>query len=151
MSTFVVDASVAAKWFVEEEHADSALSVLSERNQLHVPDFFFLEMDNVFCKWIRRGIISATDGADLREAVRRQPVRQHPFALLLDSAFAMANQTGCGLYDCLYVALAVLLDGRMVTADRRLYDGLAGGPFAEHVAWVENVGLHEDGGREDER
>ncbi len=139
MSVCVVDASVAAKWFIEEEHADSALSVLIRPDELHAPDFFLLEMDNVFCKWIRRGVVSVTDGRDLREALRRCPIQMHPFSSLVDSAFTIANETRRDLYDCLYVALAVTLDGKMVTADRRLYDGLADGPFAKHVSWVEDV------------
>jgi hypothetical protein len=33
-------------------------------------------------------------------------------------------------YDCLYLALAVHLGGRMVTADERLVNSLAGTPWA---------------------
>ena len=33
MSVFVVDASVAAKWFFKEENGEEALSVLDESNQ----------------------------------------------------------------------------------------------------------------------
>ena len=40
MSLFIVDASVAAKWFIEEEHSDSALSVLKDIEQLPAPHFF---------------------------------------------------------------------------------------------------------------
>jgi predicted nucleic acid-binding protein len=43
------------------------------------------------------------------------------------------------VYDSLYVALAMLLGAPMVTADRRLYDALAAGPFAKYVAWVEDL------------
>lgn len=148
MSALVVDASVAAKWFIEEEHADAALLVLDERNDLHAPDFFFLEMDNVFCKWIRRGVIPLMDGQDLRQALRRCPVHAHPFSSLLDSAFSIANETRRDIYDCLYLALADALDGRMVTADRRLYDALADGPLAGRVVWVGDVRMDE--GSEDE-
>lgn len=145
MSVLVVDASVAAKWFIEEEHADAALLVLDERNDLHAPDFFFLEMDNVFCRWIRRGDIPVADGQDLRQALRRCPVHAHPFSSLLDLAFSIANETRRSLYDCLYLALADALDGRMVTADRRLYDALTGGPLAGRVVWVGDVRTDEGG------
>ena len=62
MSTYVVDASVAAKWFIEEEHTAAARSVLDQRNDLHVPDIFLVETDSIVCKWVRRGIITAVDG-----------------------------------------------------------------------------------------
>ena len=39
----------------------------------------------------------------------------------------------------LCVALAVQLPAKLATADRRLYDALAGGAFGEHVLWVEDI------------
>ncbi len=139
MSVFIVDASVAAKWFIKEEHADAALSVLDEKNQLHAPDFLLLEMDSIICKWIRRNAVSPAEGSDVRSAIRQYPVQYHPFISFLDSAFAIANQTERSVYDCLYVALAALLKGRMVTADRTLHDAMKKSPFRKNVVWVEAV------------
>lgn len=139
MSVYVVDASVAAKWFIRELHAAAAFAVLDRGNQLHVPDFFFLEMDSAICKWIRRGVITKVEGDGARTTLDRALMRKYPFSDLRDSAYALANQTGCTLYDCLYVSLAVLLGCQLVTADRRLYDGLSQGPFAKYVLWVEDV------------
>lgn len=143
MSGLIVDASVAAKWFVEEDLSEAALSVLDARNDLHAPDFLFLEMDNVVCKWVRRGIITESEGGDTRAAIRRIPIKVHPFVSLQDSAYHIANKIQRSVYDCLYVALAVFLDGWMVTADRRLYEGLVNGPFGEHVMWVGDIGESE--------
>ena len=151
MSSFVVDASVAAKWLFEEAHTEEALRLLDGRNRLHAPDFLLIEVDNIICKRIRRGKIGEDGGREARAGLRRFPVQHHASQGLLDPAYEIANRTRRSLYDCLYLALAVMLDMRMVTADRRLYDGLADGPFAKHVMWVENVGLDENGGREDER
>lgn len=139
MSVFIVDASVMAKWFIEEEHSEAALSVLDKRNQLHAPDFLLLEMDSIICKWIRRSVVTTELGSDLRDALRQYPIQQHPFIPFLDSAFAIANQTGQSIYDCLYVALAALLKGKMVTADHRLYKGLKNSKFNKHLVWVEDL------------
>ncbi len=139
MSIYIVDASVAAKWFIKEEHHEVALSLFKEGNELHTPDFLFLEMDNILCKWIRRGIITDKESGNIRKALRQYPIQIHPFSLLLDSAYVIANQMQRSVYDCLYVALAALLEGQMVTADRRLYNGLADGPFAKSVVWIRNI------------
>ena len=139
MSAFIIDASVAAKWFVYEEYSEAALSVLKRRNRLHAPDFLFLEMDSIICKWIRRGVVTVEEGTDLRDALRRYPIQNHPFASYLDSAFAIANQMGQSIYDCLYVALAILLDARMVTVDRRLYEGIRNGQFKKNIVWIEDI------------
>ena len=140
MSLFITDASIAAKWFIEEEYSDAAVSVLQNDNQLHAPDFFFLEMDNIFWKWIQRGLITVADGNDLRSTLSQYPIAIHPLIPLLDSAFMIANQTGQTMYDSLYVALATLLKGQMITADRRLFDGVANSPFEKHVKWIEEIG-----------
>ncbi len=139
MNIRIVDASVAAKWFAEEQFADDARRLISEDNQLHVPDFFLLEMDNVLVKWIRRGLITEPEGLDVRSILRQLPIYAHPAGELRDFAYSIANKTGCSLYDCLYLALAALLDGQMVTADRRFYEALSTGPFAKHLLWVENI------------
>lgn len=139
MSVLVIDANVAAKWFIEEEQTEAALSVLKESNRLHAPDFLLLEMDSIICKWIRRSAISPAEGSDLLDALRKYPIHHHPFISFLDPAFAISSQTGQSIYNCLYVALAILIKGRMVTADRKLYDGLRNGPFKKHLVWVEDV------------
>ncbi len=139
MNIVILDASVAAKWFTEEEYSEDALRLIGGENTLHAPDFFWLEMDSVVCKWTRRGIISKDYGELVRASLRQVPIEKHPFAPLQDSAFEIASQTGQSIYDCLYVALAAILKGRMVTADRRLFDALKNGPFKRHVAWVGDV------------
>ncbi|KKK99010.1 hypothetical protein LCGC14_2637010, partial [marine sediment metagenome] len=61
MSAYVVDASVAAKWFAEETYADDARRILHADNQLHAPELFLLEMDSVLCKWVRRGVVNESE------------------------------------------------------------------------------------------
>jgi predicted nucleic acid-binding protein len=36
----------------------------------------------------------------------------------------------------LYLALAIELDGRMVTADQRLYNSVSATPLANRIVWV---------------
>jgi predicted nucleic acid-binding protein len=64
------------------------------------------------------------------------PLTRHPEPPLLTSAFDLADRTQRTVYDCLYLALAVQLNGRMVTADQRLYNSLAQSPWAGFVVWV---------------
>lgn len=139
MSVVVVDASVAGKWLIEEEHTPAALLLLDERYQLHAPDFFLLEMDNVICKWLRCDLITPTLADGMRDTLRRVRLHLHPFVESLDSAYAIAASTGRSVYDALYIALAISLDIQMATADRRLCNALAGGQFGRHVLWVEDI------------
>lgn len=141
MTMLIVDASVAAKWLVKEEFSEAALNLLSPGNQLGAPDFLLLEMDSIIGKWVRRRAIGPGEGSELRNAFHRYPIQYTSFVPLLDSAFAISIDTGQSIYDCLYVALATLLNHSMVTADRRLYDSLKGNVFGHHVGWIEDLAL----------
>ena len=132
----VVDASVAAKWFFEEVHSDEAILLLNIGNELHTPDLILIEFDSILCKRIRREEISEEEGEVVRDAIRSVPIQSHPSGDLLDAAFYLANRTKRSIYDCIYLTLAMLLDGRMVTADRRFYDGAQGGLAKKYLLWV---------------
>jgi predicted nucleic acid-binding protein len=136
MSTYVVDASVAAKWLFREHLTENAMKVLEPGNRLHAPDFFLLETDSLLCKRVRRGLISPPEAADFRARLRVFPIEFHGFSSLQERAFEIALQTRRSPYDCLYLVLAMLLECRDVTADRPFYDELAAGPFGEHVLWL---------------
>ena len=136
MSLSVVDASVAIKWFFPEVHSEEAIRLRTPPHELHAPDLLWLEVHNVVCRNIRRNLIAQEKGLQILSVLRRLPIQIFPSVDLLDTATAIALDTAAGLYDCIYVALAILLDARMVTADRRLYQGLRSGPLADRVLWV---------------
>lgn len=139
MSLCVVDASVAAKWFLKESHTDESLRLLSDPYQLHAPDFLWTEIASVVCRRIHRKQLSPEDGLLILPALRRLPIQIFPSSNLLETATAIALDTGTSLYDCLYVALAELRNARMVTADGRLYRNLAAGRFSTCVLWVGDI------------
>jgi len=139
VSAFVVDASVVAKWFLNEPHAQEARRLLSGVHALHAPDFLQLELDSLLWKHVRRQEMTRSDADAIRSAVRAFPVQLHPWAAFMDAAFEIAVQEDRSVYDSLYVALSVLLGGRLVTADRRLVNALRGGAFEGSVLWIEDA------------
>jgi len=58
---------------------------------------------------------------------------------LLWDAVAIALRRGCSVYDSLYLALADKIDGRLVTADRRLVNALTGTEAAGRLVWIEDL------------
>ncbi len=51
---FVVDSSVAIKWFVPEIHTVEAIRVRAAGRSLHAPAFIDVEMGNVLWKKVQR-------------------------------------------------------------------------------------------------
>jgi len=140
VTLFVVDASVAMKWLLREEHFEAARRLRDSRYRLSAPDYMLLETDNAFCKHVRRGEMARSDAEDGRRTLRAFPIEYHGLETLLDRAYVMAVETRTSVYDCLYAALAEALGARMVTADRRFFERMSAMPFAELVMWVEDVG-----------
>lgn len=139
MTPYVVDASVAAKWFLDEEHSEHARRLLSNDVTLCAPDFLMLELDNTFSKHIRRGGLNAADADKARSQLRGIPIAYVPAAVLRDEAFGLAAQTSLGYYDCLYLTLAVALRTQFVTADHKFLASLHPSPLSKHVLWVRDA------------
>lgn len=139
MSSLVVDASVMAKWVVSEEHTADAWRVLVRDESLHAPDFALLEIDSVLCRRLRRRLLTMLQARGARHLLERFPVSYVPAEQFRDDAFDLAAGTSRSPYDCLYLALALRLDGRLVTADRRFYDAIAAGPHSDSILWIEDA------------
>jgi predicted nucleic acid-binding protein len=139
VSRYVVDASVAIKWFLPEPHSEAALRLQHSTHRLHAPAFVMLELGNVLTKKIRRGELTQEETKIILKDLKHIPLQRHPDMRLFRPAYALALDTHRSLYDCLYLALAEAIDGKMVTADLKFYDSLIKGPYAHLIFWVEEL------------
>ena len=137
MTLVVVDASVAVKWLLPEVHSAAARAWFTVDHLLVVPDLVFAEVGNVLSKRVRRGEMTGEQAKDTWTTFALLPLDVHPARPLGELALEIALATGQTVYDGMYLALAVQEACRLVTADRRLFNALQGGPFGERVAWVE--------------
>ncbi|WP_447974452.1 type II toxin-antitoxin system VapC family toxin [Nitrospira sp. Kam-Ns4a] len=139
MIRFVVDASVAIKWFIPERFSEAAQRLRQPGLRLSVPAFFWLEIGNVLVKKIRRGELAREEGDYILKELRHLPLQRHADERLLRPAYALALQTRRSLYDCLYLALAEALDGSLVTADRKFYSAVTKEEQGRRLLWVEDI------------
>jgi predicted nucleic acid-binding protein len=132
----VVDASVAAKWVVEEQHSAKAASLL-ECETLHAPGHWRAEAVNVLWAKVFRGDLTAADAEERMVVLMRAPVADTPVPELMPRAFAISVALSVTIYDSLYVALAERRDIPLVTADERLIRRVAGdADLGKRVIWV---------------
>jgi len=132
VSLFVIDASVAAKWFLpaaNEPLTDEALELLKQyangRVRFVVPDLFWAEFGNVLWKAVRQGRWSREAAEAAITAMKKRDLPTVSSLDLLEAAFAIADAFQRTVYDSLYVALAISSKAVMVTADERLAHALA--------------------------
>ena len=139
MTGYVVDASVAVKWLVEEDHSDEATSLIDSGSRLVAPALLFAEATNALWAIHQRGEMSADDMAEAVDTLRAAPVAlPTPMPDLAPAASRLGADLGHPVYDCFYLALAIQTQYPVVTADKRFHDKVRGHPYLSdrivHVA-----------------
>ena len=136
MIRHVVDASVAVKWFVEEVHAEAARRLLADVYALYAPDLLWPECGNILWKKVQRGELTAREARLIREGLERQLLTISPSRLIFEPALEIALDTGRTVYDSCYLALAMLTESQLVTADQRLFNALRQTDYTPYLMWI---------------
>jgi predicted nucleic acid-binding protein len=119
VNTFAVDAGVAVKWVIEEDDTPRALA-LRQPARLIAPEMLVAECANILWKKTQRGELSKQEALLAARLLQSSEIELLPTRSLLGATTRMAIKLGHPAYDCLYLALAVENDCRLVTADERL-------------------------------
>jgi predicted nucleic acid-binding protein len=117
----VIDASIAAKWYLQEAGTEAATALLDDVELLAAPDLIGIEVASAISRRARLGQISTDDAmrlmlmwqADLSDALLRLEAWRLDFAEACRLACTIAHP----IADCLYLATAIRLDATLVTAD----------------------------------
>jgi predicted nucleic acid-binding protein len=119
--TFVVDASVALKWFLREEpEADKALAIIRDGAPLIAPDILIAEVCNAAWRLARLARVGPDQVNEIAAILPRFFDQLVGAAALASPAVALAAELDHPVYDCLCVALAEAREVQFITADRRL-------------------------------
>jgi predicted nucleic acid-binding protein len=132
----VIDASVAVKWFLPEEHSEDARSLLRSEHQLLAPELIYIEVGGVLRKRLRAGEIQ--DATALNVLVMLQALRLdiHTMRPLIEAAWRVSTACQISFYNSVYLALAVARDAQVVTADRRLYNSVRASDLRAQILWI---------------
>ncbi|MGH6920411.1 MAG: type II toxin-antitoxin system VapC family toxin [Geminicoccaceae bacterium] len=135
--TLVVDASVAAKWFIEEAGRAQAIRLLDVTDR-QAPDLLLVEVANVVWKKALRGEVSETQAGFICASIAHCFDVLHSSDSLIERAIVVAIDLQHPVYDCLYLACAERAGARLATADRRLIAAVKGSAFAALVLDVDD-------------
>lgn len=122
---FVVDASVAVKWHLDDEdYVQQALSLLVEyregRTDLLAPDHIRYEVPNAIKVASRAGRVTFQEGRAAIGLFLAWGITMAGTDDLILAAYDLSERLGCSLYDGLYLALAEAANCPLVYADRAL-------------------------------
>lgn len=133
MSKFVLDASIAAKWIFLEQDSDKAEELLRNNSGFIVPDLFYVEMDSIIGKKVRKRELAVSDAHRKRSQVQKIAADVIYHQILSKMAFEISINLPVSIYDSLYLALAIDRKAVMWTADDRLVRGLSNTIFSEYI------------------
>jgi len=142
MKNYVIDASVAVKWYIPEPLSDAADQYLqlykNKRARLLAPDLLLVEVGSVLWKKARVNEITGDDARAIMYAFSSHcPLSMIQSSELLPSALDLAIAQGLTIYDSLYLALAIASNSKLVTADRGILKLVGRSPFSEQVILLE--------------
>jgi predicted nucleic acid-binding protein len=116
----IVDASVAVKWVMAEEHGDAALRLLECGLDLTAPAHWLSEAANAIWAAFRRGDLVEQEAHERAAFLAATPITPVPLERLVKDAMGIAVRLGVTIYDALYLALAEERGAMLVTDDQRL-------------------------------
>ncbi len=135
---FVVDASVAVKWFIKEELHEQAIALSESGHELIAPNLIFAEVANVLRRRVRLGHIS---GAQASRAVSSLGEAFHaivPIEQVIDSAFEQSAHLDHSVYDIVYLICALERPGSfLVTSDAKFEAKVRASDLGEKVLSLE--------------
>ncbi len=119
----ILDASAAAKWFINESDSDQTAELLEQTSQgqwqLAAPDLLRYELTHVFWKRRSLGYTRRQLELGLRE-LEVLGLQYVPLPSLFPHALETAYLLDIAIYDAFYVALAQLFKGVLATFDEDL-------------------------------
>jgi predicted nucleic acid-binding protein len=124
---------------VPEIHSEAAAKLLSGPYELIAPDLLLPEAANVIWKMTARKELTEKEGRAALAELLAVGIELVPSSRYVEAALILANATRATIYDSLYLAVAVSMRARLVTADRRFLDAQRRGPAARNLLWIEDL------------
>ena len=136
---YVLDASVAVKWYVPEVHEQEATRLKKTGGVFHAPELIVPEFGNIIWKKTIRKELTPAEGNRIITAFAAEKLVLHSHHATLIAAYTGAQTTGQTVYDWTYLALAMALSCLFVTADERFYKALEKTPLKTNLLWIGDV------------
>ncbi len=133
----VLDSSIIVALFFKEELSDEVEKIVEEYSEYYTVDISYSEVANAAWKKVR---IYGEDeelskrALDVAVDFIEKVCRVEDSRALLNQAFELAVKHNLTVYDALFIVLAMKLNEKLLTTDRKLYSKIEGtnlGKFVE--------------------
>jgi predicted nucleic acid-binding protein len=139
----VVDANVLIKVYIPEKLSDRAGLLLSriEKGEVSLvaPDLIYSEIGNTLWRKHILKELTASDVKEIMDEVVLFPLKVEPSRSLVQLAIDLGILCNIPVYDAMYLALAMVLETRLITADKKLVDVIRRTLFREYITWLGEI------------
>ena len=115
----VVDSNVLAYLYLPGQHTRHAEALLERDPQWAAPLLWRSEFRNILAGYLRRETITFKQACSLQHEAE-DLLADSEYAVDSDAVLKLVRDSDCSAYDCEFIALAIQLDARLVTADKKL-------------------------------
>ena len=115
----VVDSNVLAYLYLPGEYTAAAETLLEREPDWASPILWRSEFRNILAGYIRRKDISFEQAVSLQSEVEGL-LAGCEFEIESRTVFELVRDSDCSAYDCEFIALAMKLDTKLVTMDKKL-------------------------------
>lgn len=136
----VIDASVLIKFYVPEILSDRAERLLAKVGNMDIdllaPDLIYPEAGNKLWKKQRMKELTRSEVEEITDAILSLPLKIEASKFLLPLAVELGTAYGTTVYDALYISLAKVYETTLITADRKLAEGLDKTDLRDSITWL---------------
>lgn len=115
----VVDTNVIAYLLLDGDQTALSEQVMSVDPEWFAPLLWRSEMRNLLMLYVRRQVLSLSDAKKIMRAAEER-IGGREFAITSDQVLDLAAASECSAYDCEFVGLAMQLDVKLLTSDKKV-------------------------------
>lgn len=115
----VVDTNIIAYFYLKTEYSGIAENLYKTESDWVVPLLWRSEFRNVLATFIRRDLLTLTDGLQIFE-LAESLFFEREYEVNSSQVMHLAFESGCSAYDCEFVSLAMDLNISFVTMDKKI-------------------------------
>lgn len=127
MKNYVIDTSVAVKWFIIQPYHEKAIEILDTFKQnkciLNVPSTIYLEFTNVL--WKYRTVFKVEEINSILTKFFSLDLMVHEHSHLLKGALDIAIKYNRSVYDSIFIYLAKEIEAEFITSDEKLVNSVS--------------------------
>ena len=115
----VVDSNVLAYLYLPGDHTAAAEALLEKEPEWAAPVLWRSEFRNILAGYMRRKSLTFDQACELQNEAEDLLLGSE-FEVDLQAVLELVRDSNCSAYDCEFIALAIKLNTKLVTMDKKL-------------------------------